>query len=170
MQMEELSQTTDVLPTRMIGDRRKQRQQTTIDMITVSAGPIPRFGFRLRITSRDCKRCSLCPWFECCIGCVIPDDDYPTIVKDGDSITLDWHMKVYNAFQKDQDEKEADTRKSSDYFKSQSQVLDSIERHKTCKDNNLGGGSITLEECLDAFAKEERIPEVSLSMKFITVV
>ena len=69
--------------------RKKDLEQTTIDMETVSAGSFPRYDFRLRVTSRDCKQCSLCWWFESCIGCLIPDDNHPATIKDGDSISLD---------------------------------------------------------------------------------
>jgi len=33
---------------RSFGDRRKNGEQTTNDMETISAGPIPSFGFSLR--------------------------------------------------------------------------------------------------------------------------
>ena len=39
-----------------------------------------------------------------------------------------------------------------------------MENHASCKDGSYAyGGSITLEECLDAFAKEEKIPEAFCS-------
>ena len=38
------------------GYGRQRLKKTTTDMVEVSAGPVPRFGFRLRITSRDWPR------------------------------------------------------------------------------------------------------------------
>jgi len=40
------------------------------------------------------------------------------------------------------------------------QVLESDEKHGSCKQNNFGGGNTSLEECLDTFAKEEKFPEL----------
>ncbi|EEC46263.1 predicted protein [Phaeodactylum tricornutum CCAP 1055/1] len=87
--------------------KRQSVGRTTTDMEEVSAGPVPRYGFRLRITSRDGRRCLICRWFDCCVGCLIPDDD---------EFTTGNHA-----------------------------------------------GSITLEQCLDAFAEEEKIPEAYCS-------
>jgi len=74
-------------------------------------------------------------------------------------------MGVYNALENKQLEKESGHGKTDPvaYVKCQSQVLESIEKHRSCNDNNFGGGSISLEECLDAFGKEERIPEAYCS-------
>lgn len=159
--------------------KRQPTQITTIDMETVSGGDIPRCGFRIRLTTRDCKRCSRSLWFDCSIGCVIPDDDFPTIVQDGDSIALDWHMGVYTALrdQKDLHEKSSNVEVVQDrheklkknkvaqsIIRTQVQLLDRIEKHRTCRtENSHGGSSITLEECMDSFAKEERIPEAYCS-------
>jgi hypothetical protein len=68
--------------------------RTTTDMEEVAAGPVPRYGFRIRLTSRDGRRCLRCAWYECCVGCLVPDDDDPTIIGDGDSIVVDWHFAV----------------------------------------------------------------------------
>ena len=73
---------------------RERQLQTLSDMEEVSAGPVPRYGFRLRVATQDGCRCALCPWYECCIGCLVPDDDNPTIVMCGNSVALDWHFAV----------------------------------------------------------------------------
>lgn len=146
---------------RLHSNRRQRGQPTRIDMLNVPAGPNSRYGFRLRITHRDCTRCSLCPWYNCCIGCTIPDDDYPTIIQDGDSITLDWHMDVYNAALKN--DEGSMNKKYITQGKTHFEMGENIPKHHTCKDDNFGDERITLEECLDAFAKEERIPEAYCS-------
>lgn len=150
----------------MKGGSRNQRQKTTSDMEEVSAGPIPRYGFRLRITSRDGRKCALCPWFECCVGCLVPDDDYPTIVMCGDSIALDWHFAVDVATSgfgvRVGNADGGGAGPNSARFR----ALASVKKHSSC---TAGGkkygyaGCISLEECLDAFAKEEKIPEAYCS-------
>lgn len=147
---------------------RQRLKKTTTDMEEVSAGPVPRYGFRLRITSRDGRRCTLCPWYECCIGCLVPDDEYPTIVMCGDSIAVDWHFAVDVA--------------TSGFGQRLSSQLEQIAATGTAprraipgvavkNHSSLGAGpkkkgmasAISLEECLDQFAKEERIPEAYCS-------
>eukprot|EP00536_Pseudo-nitzschia_multiseries_P010123 jgi/Psemu1/319795/estExt_fgenesh1_pm.C_2990002 len=86
---------------------RQTLEKATSDTEEVSAGTVPRYGFRLRLVSREGRRCSICPWYECCIGCLVPDDGKATVVGQG--------------------------------------VV------------------VTLEDCLDAFAKEEKIPEAYCS-------
>ena len=141
--------------------------RTTTDMEEVSAGPVPRYGFRLRVTSRDGRRCLICPWYECCVGCLVPDDDASTTVMDGDSIVVDWHFAVDVA---------------TFGFGLRSGPVDPIERQPTSHRVKIPGvpiknhssymsggkkggqaGAITLEECLDAFSQEERIPEAYCS-------
>jgi len=135
---------------------------TTTDMEDVSAGSVPRYGFRLRLTSRDGRRCLTCPWYECCIGCLIPDDDATATVMDGDCVTVDWHFAVDLA---------------TSGFGTRSSPLDPIstiaatsrpkmysvpvKNHSSCGGVKKPGygGAITLEDCLDAFAKEEKIPD-----------
>lgn len=145
---------------------RQRLKKTTTDMEEVSAGPVPRYGFRLRITTRDGRKCTLCPWFECCIGCLIPDDEYPTIVMCGDSVAVDWHFAVDVA-----------TSGFGQRINSQIDPLvgssGNIPRRAipgvTIKNHSSLGvgpkktgttGAITLEDCLHNFSKEERIPEV----------
>ena len=159
------------------GARGRQRlKKTTTDMEDVSAGPVPRYGFRLRITSRDGRRCTLCPWFECCIGCLVPDDDYPTIVMCGDSIAVDWHFAVDVATSGfgQRINSQIDPLVASSGF-SPRRVIPGV----TIKNHSSMGagpkktgitGAISLEDCLDAFAKEERIPEVNdVSSIFICI-
>ena len=141
---------------------RKRRYRTMSDMEEVAAGPVPRYGFRLRITSRDGRRCALCPWYECCIGCLVPDDDYPTIVMCGDSLVLDWHFAVDIAtsgfgFRANN----LDSSTSQSPVRSKQKVVQ-VKIHSSCGDGKKKGyaGAITLEDCLDAFSEEERIPEV----------
>jgi hypothetical protein len=51
------------------------------------------FSTTLNDTRRT--RCLICPWYQCCIGCLIPDDDTPNHrLWDGDSIVVDWHFAV----------------------------------------------------------------------------
>lgn len=150
------------------GTRGRQRlKKTTTDMEEVSAGPVPRYGFRLRITSRDGRRCTLCPWFECCIGCLVPDDDYPTIVMCGDSVAVDWHFAVDVATSGfgQRINSQIDPLVASSGL-SPKRVIPGV----TIKNHSSMGagpkktgitGAISLEDCLDAFAKEERIPEVN---------
>ena len=150
---------------------RKRRHRTTTDMEEVAAGPVPRYGFRLRLASRDGRRCALCPWYECCIGCLVPDDDYPTIVTCGDSIVIDWHFAVDIAtsgfgFRPNQ----------LDYPSGQTpvrakQFIVPVKNHGSygngAKKRGGNSSAVTLEQCLDAFAEEERIPEVCISFDVV---
>jgi len=136
---------------------------TLTDSENVSAGPVPRYGFRLRVTSRDGRRCLICPWYKCCVGCMISDDETLANVMDGDSLVVDWHFAVDVA---------------TLGFGLRSGLLDPIaarpnpaglraarptgavvKAHRSCGIGGKGSqaGAITLEECLDAFAKEERL-------------
>jgi len=145
---------------------RMQRQKTLADMEEVSAGDIPRYGFRLRLVSRDGKRCPLCAWFDCCIGCLIPDDNSPTIVMCGDSIAVDWHMAVELrtsgfGFRIRQGDKIRPAEANGI-----ARASLTVKKHRSCGGggNKYGyNGCITLEECLDSFAKEEKIPEAYCS-------
>ena len=129
-----------------------KQPKTTIDDKNVNSGSFPRYGFRLRLATRDGKRCSICPWYECCIGCIIPDDDYPTIVQDGDTIALDWHTSILSNTKFDLLNKQSNA------------AFNNISKHISFQDSNgYNNNSITLEECLDAFAQEERIPEAYCS-------
>lgn len=141
---------------------RQRRQRTTSEMEVVTAGPVPRYGFRLRITTRDARRCALCPWYECCIGCLIPDDDYPTIAVCGDSIVLDWHFAVDIATSGFGLRKQTEGIALSPALRARTTGV-TVKNHSTCDSAKKKGfaGAITLEDCLDSFAKEERIPEVS---------
>ena len=147
---------------------RQGLQKTTTDMEEVSAGPVPRYGFRLRITSRDGRRCALCPWYECCIGCLVPDDDKPTAVMCGDSIVVDWHFAVDVATSGfGSRSSQVDQPVPQSPFRSRVPGV-SVKNHSSC---GVGGkkkgysGAITLEDCLDAFAQEERIPEVRFTFR-----
>jgi len=162
-----LSSTNDkgVATTRQLRRGRQHRQKTTADMETVSAGEIPPYGFRLRLVSRDGSRCALCPWFACCVGCVIPCDDFPTIAMCGDSIAIDWHLSVdlqCGGFGWKINFSESAGIQASVHQR----ALVKVKKHSSF--NNGGkmygyNGSITLEECLDSFAKEEKIPEAYCS-------
>lgn len=144
---------------------RQRLTKTLTDMEEVAAGPVPRYGFRLRLATRDGRRCALCPWYDSCIGCLIPDDDALTVVMNGDSIVIDWHFAV------DVETNGFGTRgKKSDGLAQQTQQQRNrptvaIKSHSSCTVGKKYGqsGTITLEDCLDAFAKEEKIPEVSLA-------
>jgi hypothetical protein len=118
-------------------------------------GEIPRYGFRLRITQRDGKKCNTSAWYEGCVGSLIPDDDYPTTVADGDTVAIDWHIVV------DLSSDSFGRLPPYDSRLDQGKMLNA-KRHQTCHTgkNKFGRGSITLEECLKEFSKEEKIPEV----------
>lgn len=146
----------------------RSNSRTTTDMEEVSAGPMPRYGFRLRMTCRDGRRCLTCPWYDCCIGCYVADDDSQTSVMDGDSLVVDWHFAV------DLATSGFGTRSNPNDPGGHSQTSPSrpkfisspVRNHSSC---GVGvkkpgfGGAITLEDCLDAFAKEEKIPEAYCS-------
>jgi hypothetical protein len=159
------------------GDGRQRLKKTTTDMEEVSAGPVPRYGFRLRITSRDGRRCTLCPWFECCIGCLVPDDDFPTIVMCGDSIAIDWHFAVDVATsgfgQRINSQIDPLAGSSTSMAPRRNPAGVNIKNHSSMgagpKKTGIQG-AIMLEDCLDSFAKEERIPEVSFDGHGRTVV
>lgn len=141
--------------------RRQHLQKTLSDMEEVAAGRLPRYGFRLRLASRDGRRCSLCPWYDCCMGCLIPDDQAPTVVMCGDSIVIDWHFEVdvaTNGF----DTRGTHVEPRKQRFRPRVPGV-SVKNHSSCSIGSKEGhsGAITLEDCLDAFAKEERIPDVS---------
>jgi ubiquitin C-terminal hydrolase len=61
-------------------------------------GPIPPQGFVLRLIeggeSSGCV-CSECNWLEHCSGCFVPMDDTPLVLKDGQTVSIDWHMIVF---------------------------------------------------------------------------
>jgi ubiquitin carboxyl-terminal hydrolase 6/32 len=142
--------------------------QTMTDMEDVAAGPVPRYGFRVRLTTRDGRRCLRCAWYESCIGCLVPDDDDPVIVGDGDSIVVDWHFAVdvaTNGFG-------FRTNGGDTIFSSQPAAARvrpppvTFKSHSSCGvgvQNGKLAGAVTLEECLDAFSKEEKIPEAYCS-------
>lgn len=144
---------------------RQHRQKTTADMESVSAGEIPPFGFRLRLVSRDGTRCALCNWFSCCVGCLVPCDDYPVIAMCGDSIAIDWHLSVdISGGGFGWDISKSESTGINVHTNPHARALIRVKKHSSF---NGGGkkygysGSIALEECLDSFAKEEKIPDVS---------
>lgn len=145
---------------------RQHRQNTTADMEDFSAGKTPQFGFRLRLVSRDGIRCALCNWFSCCVGCLIPCDDFPVIASCGDSIAIDWHMSVdLSGGGFGWDINEAENNGINIQTSPHARALITVKTHSSFNGDRKKygyGGSITLEECLDSFAKEEEIPDVSL--------
>jgi len=160
--------TTSSSVSRQVRRGRQHRQKTTADMASVSAaGEIPPFGFRLRLVSRDGSRCALCNWFSCCVGCLIPCDDYPVIAMCGDSVAIDWHMSVdLSGGCFGWDISKIESNGINMHTNPHARALIRVKKHSSF---NTGGkkygysGSITLEECLDSFAKEEKIPEVYCS-------
>lgn len=129
-------------------------RRTTMDLEEVVGGSLPRYGFRLRLASRDGQRCSRCSWFECCIGCTIPDDENPTAVQDGDTIVIDWHLlSPASRLRIDVSGPPVSAVKEQTLFHA------CVERHRSCR---FDGKDITLEECLDKFTKEEEIPDVGI--------
>ena len=146
---------------------RRYLKKTTSDAEEVSAGSLPRYGFRLRLASREGRRCSICPWYECCIGCLVPDDENQTVVMNGDSLAIDWHFAVdiatvgfgtrVNHGNPSSIGKNVVTRKQIPGVE--------IKDHYSCGVGTKNGqtDAITLEDCLDAFAEEEKIPEAYCS-------
>uniref|UniRef100_A0A7S3V7L3 ubiquitinyl hydrolase 1 n=1 Tax=Chaetoceros debilis TaxID=122233 RepID=A0A7S3V7L3_9STRA len=144
-------------PGKLRKGRRQRFNHTCAGSESSAFGNMPRYGFRLRVTSREGKRCEVCPWYDCCAGCLITDDDYPTIAMCGDTIAIDWHIGVDLA---------------TDCFDSLSNgaeprgnMLTNTKKHKTCHGgkNKFGKECITLEDCLDAFTKEEKMPDTYCS-------
>jgi ubiquitin C-terminal hydrolase len=148
--------------------RQSNMSCTATDDEQVSAGSVPRYGFRLRVTTRDGRRCLLCPWYRCCIGCQVPDDFGPASVMDGDSIVVDWHFAVDVATSGFGLRANAFDSISSIPSPTRPRAATTIpvKKHSSCgtgKRDTRASGAITLEECLDAFAKEEQIPEAYCS-------
>lgn len=148
---------SDVNPKHLPGQLRsgrRHRNRTKDDVGTSFFGPIPRYGFRLRVTTRDGKKCESCPWYACCIGCLITDDDYPSIAMNGDTIAIDWHIGIELA---------TDSFYSVDSHP-RANMLSNVKKHKTCHSgkNRYGRDIISLDDCLEAFTKEELIPEVRM--------
>lgn len=150
---------------RQVRRGRQHRQKTTADSENVSAGEIPPYGFRLRLVSRDGSRCALCSWFSCCVGCLIPCDDYPVIAMCGDSVSIDWHMSIdLSGGGFGWDISKAESTGINVNMSPHARALIRIKKHSSFNTSGKKygySGSITLEECLDSFAKEEKIPEVS---------
>ena len=156
-------------PERNNNGRLDSMTRTTTDMEEVAAGQVPRYGFRLRITSRDGRRCLTCKWYECCIGCLVPDDGYPTVVEDGDSLVVDWHFAVdvaTSGFGLRVNTGDAVSSNQPAPARLRSPPT-TIKNHISCggmgQKRGTQPGAVTLEECLDAFAKEEKIPEAYCS-------
>jgi ubiquitin C-terminal hydrolase len=146
---------------------RQNLEKTTSDTEEVSAGYLPRYGFRLRLASREGRRCSLCPWYECCIGCLVPDNENPTVVANGDSLAIDWHFVVDVATAGFGTRvNQADPFSFGKGISLRGRVPGvEIKTHYSCGVGMKKGqaDAITLEDCLDAFAEEERIPEAYCS-------
>lgn len=145
---------------------RRLLEKTTSDTEEVSAGFLPRYGFRLRLATREGRRCSLCPWYECCIGCFVPDDGKPTVVANGDSLAIDWHFAVDVAtagFGTRTNQANPSSGKGTT-LRSRVPGVE-IKNHYSCGVGVKKGhpDAITLEDCLDAFAEEEKIPEAYCS-------
>eukprot|EP00529_Nitzschia_sp_RCC80_P002746 CAMPEP_0113523524 /NCGR_PEP_ID=MMETSP0014_2-20120614/45750_1 /TAXON_ID=2857 /ORGANISM="Nitzschia sp." /LENGTH=1845 /DNA_ID=CAMNT_0000421617 /DNA_START=321 /DNA_END=5858 /DNA_ORIENTATION=+ /assembly_acc=CAM_ASM_000159 len=144
---------------------RQNLEKTLSNMEEVSAGHVPRYGFRLRITSRDGRRCAICPWYECCIGCFVPDNDSPTVLSNGDSIVVDWHFAVDVATsgfgtRASQHDAPAGT------LRGRSPGSAPVKNHPSSggsKNKGKNSEAITLEDCLEEFSKEEKIPETYCS-------
>lgn len=65
----------------------------------IMGGPIPSKGFTLRLVAggeSSGATCSFCSWLVRCQGCVLPDcDDVEYQLRDGESISVDWHYEVF---------------------------------------------------------------------------
>jgi len=141
---------------------RQRLQKTLSDSEDVSSGPMPRYGFRLRITTRDGRRCALYPWYDGSIGCLVPDDDNLTVVINGDSLVIDWHF-VVDVATDGFGTRGKHNEKLIQRTPQRPRPAHSVKYHSSCQAGKKNGqtGTISLENCLDAFAKEEKIPEVS---------
>lgn len=145
----------------------KQEEMMTADMELAAAGPVPRYGFRLRRTTRDGRRCSDCAWYKCCIGCLIPDDDSTAYLSDVHTLAVDWHFAVdiaTNGFGYRLPQNDPTVTRPLRPARIPPPVV--IENHKSCGSLKMTGsqhGAVTLDDCLDAFAKEEKIPEAYCS-------
>jgi len=158
---------------RTIRRGRHHREKTLSDDETVAAGDVPPYGFRLRLVSRDGAKCALSSWYECCVGSLVPCDDAPVIAMCGDSISIDWHMSVDltgGGFGWDAGKAVAaggnDGPGGSVMMRPHERALALVPKHPSCGSGGKRygrGGSITLEECLDSFAEEEKIPDVYCS-------
>lgn len=144
--------------------------RTTSTMEEVSAGPIPRYGFRLRSTSRDGRRCLTCPWYDGCIGCLVFDNENPALVMDGDSLVVDWHFAVSAAVgfpaQQQQQTRSSDNDAGRPQATPRSRIgAVTIKNHPSTGGSKPAqvAGAITLEECLESFSKEEKIPDTYCS-------
>jgi uncharacterized UBP type Zn finger protein len=78
----------------------------------------------------------------------------------GDTIAIDWHVGVELA---------------TDSFDAlnnnpRANMLSNVKKHKTCHSgkNRYGRDIISLDDCLEAFTKEELIPEVSTTLKSLS--
>ncbi len=145
---------------------RQNLEKTNSDNEEVSAGPLPRYGFRLRLTTREGRRCSIRPWYECSIGCLVPDDAKPTVVANGDSLAIDWHFAVDVAtggFGTRTNQADPSIKKGATERNRVPGV--EIKNHYSCGVGLKKGqvDAITLEDCLDAFAEEEKIPDTYCS-------
>lgn len=148
---------------------RHHREKTLSDDETVAAGDVPPYGFRLRLVSRDGGKCALSSWYECCVGSLVPCDDAPVIAMCGDSISIDWHMSVDltgGGFGWDVSKAAAGDGAGGVIMRPHERALARVPKHPSCESGGKRygrGGSITLEECLDSFAEEEKIPDVYCS-------
>lgn len=159
------------VPSRKARREGQHRQKTTVDMECFSAGKITPFGFHLRLVSRDGSRCALCSWYSCCVGCLIPCDDFPVIASCGDSLAIDWHLSMNissGGFGWDVSQITEISSCINVQTSPHDIALMRVKKHSSF--HREGGkkygysGSITLEECLDSFSKEEKVPEVSLTI------
>ncbi|GMI11208.1 hypothetical protein TrVE_jg4520 [Triparma verrucosa] len=121
------------------------KSPTLINDEDVAGGPMPRHGFRLRLMNRETTACSRCHWLKCCAGCYVPDNDFPCVIADGDTVMADYHITV---MQENYDNSEF----------SKFTVDDSLAKNEKLADN-----AISLDECIKKFAEEEVVPEVYCS-------
>jgi Ubiquitin carboxyl-terminal hydrolase len=132
-----------------------------------AAGPVPRLGFRLRRASKDGRRCPDCPWYDCCIGCLIPDDESVADMTNLETIAVDWHFAVdiaTSGFGYRLPQSDPTVSRPLRPARVPPPVV--IESHRSCGTPKKSGsqqGTVTLEDCLDAFSKEEKIPEAYCS-------
>jgi len=123
-------------------DPLKHSAPTLINDEDVSGGIVPRHGFRLRITRHDCGfDCPRCPWLENCVGCYVPDDNRPCVVRDGEFLTADFHI----------------TEMKTNF--DMSKVNEEVVHESIAKDDELSNSTITMDACLKSFSKKEEVDE-----------
>jgi hypothetical protein len=87
--------------------------------------------------------CSRCSWLTRCQGCLLPNDDTEVILRDGESIAIDWHFVVY--------EELIDIAATMEIQRHSSVAAEAVRAERT---------GIPLSKCLEKFTEEEKLEGV----------